>query len=143
MANNPLPMKPRAKRALAKCPAKGLSASAAWAALQGLGGGDDNGEHDEVRKRHADEHVEPARALLASGASRALFAEGLRLGAPFGFVTHLFEAVRALPEEQVGRDGCAQHSDQQLQVGLVQLETRDDEVAEDGAPLMSDDYCHD
>ena len=56
-------------------------------------------------------------------------------GASFGFVTHLFEPVSALPEEQVGRDSRAQHRDQQLQVGLVQLDMGDDEVVNDAAPL--------
>jgi hypothetical protein len=46
--------------------------------VQGLGCGHDDGEHDEVGERHA--------------------------GAALGFVAHLFEAVGALPEEQVRRD---------------------------------------
>ena len=35
--------------------------------VQRLGGGDDDGEHDEVGERHAGEHVEAAGGLLAPG----------------------------------------------------------------------------
>jgi hypothetical protein len=48
--------------------------------------------------------------------------------AMMAFVTHLFEAVPALPKEQLGRDSRAQHCDQQLQVGLVELEMGDEEM---------------
>src|ERR1035441_7017309 len=49
-------------------------------------------------------------------------AGGLAPGAALGFVAHLFEAVGALPEEQVRRDGRAEDGDQEPQVGLVRSE---------------------
>ena len=47
-----------------------------------------------------------------------------------------------MPEEQVRRDGRAQHGDQQRQVGLVQLDMRDERVAQDTSPLMGDQDRH-
>ena len=65
-------------------------------------GGHDDGEHDEVGECHAGEDVQAAGGLLALGAFRALPLERLCLCVALGFVAHLFEAVSALPEEQVG-----------------------------------------
>jgi hypothetical protein len=44
--------------------------------MQRLGGRHDDGENDEVGERHAGKDVEPARALLALGTSRALALQG-------------------------------------------------------------------
>jgi hypothetical protein len=51
--------------------------------------------------------------------------------------------VSALPKEQVWRNGRAQHSDQERQIGLVELEVGDDCVGEHTAPLMGDEDSHD
>ena len=111
--------------------------------MQGLGCGHHDGEHDEVGERHAGEDVQAAGGLLAPGPLRALPPQGLCPGAAAGFVAHLFEAVGALPEEQVRRDSRAQHGDQEHQVGLVQLDMGDERVAQDTAPLVGDQDGHD
>jgi hypothetical protein len=110
--------------------------------MEGLGGGHDDGEHDQVGERHAAEHVEPAGGLFAPGSFGTLSLEGLCPGTALGFVTHLFEAVGTLPKEQVRRNGRAQHGDQECQVGLVELDMGNEGVAEDTAPLMGDQDGH-
>ena len=111
--------------------------------VQGLSSRHDDGEHDEIGECHADENVQPAGRLLASRAFRGLVFERLCLRAAFGFLAHLFEAVSALPKEEVGRDGCAQYRDQQGEIGLVELDMGDDGVGENAAPLMGDEDRHD
>jgi hypothetical protein len=51
------------------------------------------------------ENVMPTNAssLAVSCLRWALLAEGLCLGAPLGFVTHLFEVVGVLPVNEAGR----------------------------------------
>jgi hypothetical protein len=51
-------------------------------------------------------------------------------------VTHLFEAVRALPKEQVRRNGRAEHGDQECQMSLVEFDMGYEGMAEDAAPVM-------
>ena len=54
---------------------------------------------------------------------------GLYLRASLGLVAHLFQAVSALPKEQVRGNGCAQDGDQEGQIGLVELEVGNQGVA--------------
>lgn len=74
--------------------------------VQSGGGGHDDGEHDEIGKRHARENVEATCALLALHLGRAgLLLEGENVGSSFGLFSHFFEAMGSLPEEQIRRDG--------------------------------------
>ncbi len=111
--------------------------------VEGLGGRDDDREHDQVGKGHAREDVKSAGALLALGLCGTLVCERFGLGAAFGFVAHFFEAMGALPEEQVRRDGCTQYRYQQCEVGVVELDMWDEGVGEDTGPLMRHKDCHD
>ena len=141
-------MKPRANRALAKCPAKGLSAAAAWAALWmlvSLWVCSVWAVATMMANMTRLENVMPAntssRLVRCLRWARAgLCRSGVvALCSALGFVAHLFEPVSALPEEQVRRDGRAQHGDEERQIGLAQLDVGNKGVAEDASPLMGDE----
>ncbi len=72
----------------------------------------------------------------------ALLLEGECLCASLRLVAHFFQAVSALPKEQIGRDGCAQDGHQECQIGFVELEVGDNCVGEHAAPLMGDEDSH-
>jgi len=97
-------------------------------AVQRLTGRQDDGEHDHVRKRRASEDVHATRQLLAKRPPAALEPQGERFVAALRLVAHLLQPVRALPEEQVGRDRRSQHGHQQRDVGGVKMELWGDGV---------------
>ncbi len=49
--------------------------------------------------------------------------------------------MSTLPEKEIGRDRRAEHRDQEREVGLIQLDMRNDSVFKDFAPLMGDQEC--
>ena len=85
MARSPQPMKPRAKRALAKQPAKGLSAAAAWAAARAPPtqlAGDPIAKGCHAVAGQLGEHDRAARQGEQDGLARAAHIEPLSVG-PF------------------------------------------------------------
>ena len=110
--------------------------------MESLGGRHDDGKHHEVGESHPGEDVESAGGLFVAGSSRTQSFERGGSRAPFGFVTHFFEAVRTLPKEEVWRYGRPKYGNQEREIDPVELDMGNEGVAENTAPLMGDENCH-
>jgi hypothetical protein len=126
-------MMPAANSSPARSPASGRSACAACSAVSTRTpswaprhrGRHHDGEHHADPRAHAGGDVEShGRQVVTVDRVVAL---GLFL-----------DLLTGLPEEQVGRDGGAEHRDQGRQAGAVEVQTRDDGVRQGVPPVHVD-----